>query len=112
MSSLVVNRGSDADILLYWKDENGDPLDLTGMTVTVFDETVIGGQCSRGPATVEITNKLTGLVTDAENGEVTLHLEGTTPIQVGRYAFRVQMNMQSGQAINSLATPLIKLEIK
>lgn len=113
MSSLIVNRGSDADFVLTWKDENGDPVDLSGKTVTVFDEVVVS-TCSkvRGPVSGDITNRITGQVTDGPNGIVTLHLEGTTPIRVGKYAFRVQLNEQSGEAINSLATPLIGLEIR
>jgi hypothetical protein len=113
MSSLVVNRGSDAEFVLTWKDENGDPVDLTGKTVTVFDEIVVG-TCSkvRGPNSGDIANRITGEVTDGPNGIVTLYLEGTNPIRVGKYAFRVQLNNQSGEVVSSLATPLIGLEIR
>jgi hypothetical protein len=113
MSCLIVNRGSDAEFLMSWKDKTGNPIDLSGRTVAILDESTIS-VCHKvkGSTAGDITSRITGTVTDGPNGVVTLHLEGTKPIKVGKYTFRVQINEESGETVNSLATPLIELEIR
>lgn len=95
MSTLIVTRGSDADFVMTWTDQNKDPIDLTAMTVVIFD------------ADNRIKDRLSGSVTNGLAGEVTILLEGTSPIQTGSYKFRVQVN----SADRSLATPIINLAV-
>lgn len=113
MSSLIVNRGSDATFTLTWTDSSGDPIDLSDRAVVVFDE----ASASRsGPPASEIQGRITGQVVDGPNGVVELHLEGTEFIRVGKYVFRVQLNKpvpgDPGDQVDSISTPLINLEIR
>lgn len=112
MSSLIVNKGSDAEFILAYKDAAGEPIDLTGRTVLVFDEVIVGATSRRGVQVVGIKDKITGTVTNGAGGIVTLKLDGTDPIPVGKYSFRVQLNEGTGNDIESLATPLIYLDIR
>lgn len=99
MSSLIINRGSDASFPMVWEDALGVPLDLSGRVVEILD------------ASSPIAANLTGEVTDGLNGVVTLYLEGTEPIRVGKYLFRVQLNTIT-IPVDSISTPLINLEIR
>jgi hypothetical protein len=72
-------------------------IDLTGRTATVF----------------EVSPVLSGLVTseisDAENGVVSIFIEGSNPIPIGRHGFRV---LTDGDNLDSIPLPQFLLEVR
>lgn len=97
MSTLNVTRGSDASFVFTWKDINKTPMDISGMSVTILDASDV------------VSARLSGEVTDGVNGVLTIFLEGSDPIKIGKYSFRVQINTVAGQ---SMATPQLTLVVK
>jgi len=87
MTEVELVRGSDKDLVLAVKDSNNDPIDLTGRVLTFFD-------ISRA-----LTGKVSGSVSDATNGLISIHIEGTTPIPLGLHSFRVQLTDGGGSSI-------------
>lgn len=56
--AININRGSDEPWVGYWNDADGNPTDLTGCTVDLFDN--------------DLCPLFTIAITDAPNGEITL----------------------------------------
>lgn len=73
---LPSTRGSDIAISVTLTDEAGS-VDLTGGSLSVFD------------VRAELDGLVSGQITDAANGVIEVKIEGTTPIAVGVYSFRV-----------------------
>lgn len=97
MSTINVTRGSDVSITMTWRDSDQLPIDLSDMTLSLLD------------VAVGIVDKLSGVISDAVNGKVTISLEGTDPIKTGTYKFRVKL---TSSLDNSIASPLIKIKIE
>jgi hypothetical protein len=96
-NTLNVTRGSDASFVFTWKDSEDAFINISGMTVVILDASTL------------IEDRLSGTVTNGTLGQATVVLEGTDPIDTGRYTFRVQLNSTTGQ---SLATPQLTLIVK
>lgn len=87
-----VTSGSDVVLTVALADPpvgeaSGAPIDLTGRTLAVFDE-------SRA-----IAGRITAQVTNPTGGELGVRIEGTAPIPRGMYSFRVQINAAGGESI-------------
>lgn len=78
---------SGADIRFQTADS---ATDFTGRTPTIIN------------ASAELTGRITPVITDAENGTFTVHIEGTAPIRQGTYQFSVQLN---GDGLDSIVYP-------
>lgn len=79
-----------------FSDTAGIPIPLEVGTAVILD----------APASIE--SRLTPVVTDGPGGVVVVTLEGTIPIRVSTYRFRVQVTKTDG---NSVATTRIALRI-
>ena len=95
MTVFSVTRGSDVALQFVVSDELGDPIDLTGGTLAFLD--VSDGLASR----------ISGVITDAVAGQVVVSIEGTIPLLVGDYGFRVQVLGVS----SSVGWPLFTLRV-
>ena len=92
---ITATRGSDVLLQLTWRAPSGDPIDLTGMTVKFLDQTGLSGRLSH-------------IIVDALLGRMNVSIEGTDPIRVGIYQFRVQIIDAAGL---SIASPAITLRV-
>lgn len=95
-TSLEATSGSDIRLRMTWIMENGDPLDLTYATVTPIE------------ATGAIADRIAASVLDGPAGEFEVFIEGSDPLALGSYNFRVQVSQDGG---DSVATPAIGLKI-
>jgi len=95
MAEIELVRGADKDLVLLLKDSVGDPIDISGRTLLIFD-------VSRA-----LLGKVSGAITDGPAGELSIHVEGTTPIPLGLHSFRVQLT--AGTA--SIAIKPIQLRV-
>lgn len=78
MSNVVsVNKGSDTTILFEWKDSAGSPIVIA--SPSVFD------------VSPQISDRFSVEEVDYSIGKVNIVFEGTDPVQVGAYFFRVQV---------------------
>lgn len=92
-------RGTDVSLSVAISDDAG-AFDLTGRSVSVFDvHPTIDGLVSAD-------------ITDAENGIITVTVEGTAPIDAGVYSFRVQVNNPAGGGPESIGLPMFRLEVR
>ena len=87
MSAITVTRGSDSEFTFVFSDTAGDPIPLEVGTAVILD----------APASIE--SRLTPVVTDGPAGVVVVALEGTIPIRVATYRFRVQVKKTDGKSI-------------
>lgn len=74
-----LNMGSDANLTVNIDDDNGD-IDLTGREVSIF-----------AVDNNSFADRVSAEITDAGNGEITIFIEGTDPIPIGYYRFRLQI---------------------
>lgn len=83
MSSVTINRGSDLDFVLRWKQSTGGlPVDLTGYSVTPFE------------AHAALTGRLTLAISGPTQGEITGRIEWNDAMPSGRImSFRVKLSM-------------------
>lgn len=73
-----VTRGSDIEFDCTLTDEGG-AVDLTGGSVAFLD------------VSDSLVGRITGVITNAVAGQVRVRIEGTDPLIVGTYCFRVQV---------------------
>jgi len=94
MTILRVTSGSDVRIVLAITSE-GAPVSLVGRTVEVFG------------AAPQIEGRVSATITDAAGGAFEVLVEGTAPIPVGTYGFRLQINGPG----DSIGLPLMNLKV-
>lgn len=94
MTLLKVTSGSDVRVTLAMADGSG-PIDLSDRTVNVFG------------VAPELAGRITATITDATGGLVEVHVEGSDPISLGTYAFRIQI-LKGG---DSIGLPLFNLRV-
>ena len=101
MSILIpdITRGSDVSLTVTITDEGG-PVDLSGRELLLFDvNTVLDG-------------RITTNITDASAGVISLFIEGTDPLPLGRRSFRLQVNNPlSPEGADSIGLPPFILEV-
>jgi hypothetical protein len=96
MAEIIITRGSDKTLELTWNDADGEPINLTGHSIGVFD--VEGLSAS----------KITATIVNANTGRFDVKIEGSTPISVGDKSFRVQITPTGG---DSTASPEIPFKV-
>lgn len=89
-------RGSDITLVFTWTTPDDTPFDLTNCTLAVLDAGSV------------ISNRFSARITDAAGGVFEVFIEGSSPIAVGFYDFRVQIVQPDG---DSIATPLMGLNV-
>jgi hypothetical protein len=99
MISLSATRGSDVVFVITMKQPNNTPIDLTGRTIAFFD------------IPKNLTGRISGSIVDATAGKIQVNVEGTDPITLGNYIFRLQINDENVSNVDSLALPKIELRI-
>jgi hypothetical protein len=99
MISLSATRGSDVVSVITMKQPNNTPIDLTGRTIAFFD------------IPTNLTGRISGSIIDATAGKIQVNVEGTDPITLGNYIFRLQINAGTAPNIDSLALPKIELKV-
>ena len=95
MIQIQSNSGSDVVLTVTLTDDSG-PVDLTGRTALVFDV----------PA--QLLGRVSALITNPATGVITISVEGSTPLPVKTYSFRVQINQPNG---NSIGLPIFQLSV-
>ena len=95
MTVFSVTRGSDVSLQFVVSDELGDPIDLTGGSIAFLD------------VSDALVSRISGAITNAASGQVVVSIEGTIPLVVGDYGFRVQI---LGVA-SSVGWPLFTLRV-
>jgi hypothetical protein len=93
---IIATRGSDIRLACTWRDGEGNPINMTDVELVILD----------APAALE--ELISVEITQAEAGKFEVFIEGTDPIGLGVYRFRVQRNEISG---DSKATPLFEVKI-
>lgn len=92
-----INRGECLDVELEWKDEDGAAIDLTDAMFSVPESSV--------PVVATFT------VLDAAGGKVTLHIDDTSSLRLGRVDwFRVAMAPAPGACADT--TPPIWVRVQ
>lgn len=76
---LCATRGSDVSLTITISDADG-PVDLTSQSVSVFD------------VVPSLEGRVTAAITDAAAGRITVDIEGTDPIDIGRHVFRLRLS--------------------
>ena len=94
MAAIKITSGSDANLQFAFKDSNG-------IALTVSNPQIIeaGGALSE---------RTTVTLTDGVGGIVNVFIEGTDPLNVGRYPLRVQVELSDG---NTLASKQILIDV-
>ena len=94
---ITATSGSDIRLSGRFVPPEGSSIDLTGYNLT---------------ALVDSASALSGRVsvswTDQSAGEFQVFIEGSSPIRVGLYGFRVQAD---GSGLDGFATPEIRVKI-
>jgi hypothetical protein len=93
---IKTTRGSDIRLAITWRTEDGEPLNLTGADIDIID------------ASPGISEVIEATITDATAGQIEIFIEGSEPIELGRYNFRIQVNYYAG---DSIATPIIGVQV-
>lgn len=93
-----VTRGSDVRLIVTISD-GGSPLNLAGRSVVPFE------------VSEPLINRVSAEITDAVAGQVTILIEGTDPIPLGRHSFRLQVNAPITGGADSLGLPRFILEV-
>ena len=101
MSILIPNitRGSDVSLTVTITDEGG-AVDLTGRELALFDVNSV------------LDGRVVATISDAANGVISLFIEGTDPLPLGRRTFRLQVNNSlSPDGADSIGLPPFILEV-
>jgi hypothetical protein len=83
MSVIPATRGNDV-VLSFRLASGGDPTNLTGRTIAFFD------------VPDALARRLSGALTDAEDGRGVLTVKGGDPIPRGLHRFGVQLRTATG----------------
>lgn len=91
---IEINRGSQCDLTFVWPDGAGDPLNLTGWTLDLFD------------VSETLTDHVTITATDPAAGAVLIEVDALPDLPVNSTAntFRVRATPPSG-ADNAITLP-------
>jgi hypothetical protein len=82
-SRIATNRGSDIDADIQFLDEDGEPFNLFGWTVSAYDVS---------PALTTPTNLVTVTVTDATQGNIHIRIEWDERLETGvGYQLRIRL---------------------
>jgi hypothetical protein len=93
-SKLLANRGSDIDFSFTWVDADGDPVDLTGWSISTMD------------VSSAIASLLTSEITTPSVGLISGRIEWDDALQANvPYLFRIQLT----SGIEDRATNLIEV---
>jgi hypothetical protein len=93
---LHTTSGSDL-LLTVTITDTGGPVDLTGRTLSIFE------------ASAPIADRVSASFIDAENGIISIAIEGSNPLPAKTYSFRLQINSFSG---SSIGLPIFFLSVK
>jgi hypothetical protein len=96
MIQIQSTSGSDLVLTVTLTDDGG-PVNLTGRSVAVFD------------TADQLLGRVSAAITNAAAGVITVSVEGSDPLPVKIYTFRVQINQANG---NSIGLPLFQLSVK
>jgi hypothetical protein len=83
-SRIATNRGSDIDADIQFTDEDGNPFNLFGWTVSTYDVS---------PALTTPTNLVTVTTTDELDGRVHVRIEWDERLEVG-VGYQVRLRLQ------------------
>lgn len=89
MTTVRATSGSDVSLRFKWKGSDGSPIVLSGYSVEVLT------------ASEELVGRASAFVEDASSGYTICSIEGSDPIGVGRYSFRVQVTSAAGASLSS-----------
>lgn len=88
--TFTLNRGSDLDFTFHWPNPDGSNADLTGYSVTPYDESSV------------LTGLITLTITDPATGLITGRVEWSDSIPDGRSCrFRVRVSIGQNQKTTS-----------
>lgn len=94
---IVINRGSDLTFETVWTDAAGEPLDLAGAAVAVYE-----------PHTA-ISGRITLAISDATGGVISGRVEWADAMPLGRImSFRLRLTRDG----NDTSTPRIWIDVK
>lgn len=93
-TEICAPSGSDVRLSITISDTSG-PLDLTGWTTNLFD------------LAQPLVGRVTAQITAPSSGVIAITIDGSTPLSIGRYWFRLQMNSPT----DSLALPQFVLTV-
>lgn len=95
MSNVIsVRTGADLTMLFEWDDANGDPMPIANPIV--FD------------ASPQISSRFSVEEVDYATGKMNVFFEGTDPVRVGAYFFRVQVTDSEG---DTMASPRVRINV-
>jgi hypothetical protein len=94
MNKVEITSGSDATLQFAFKDGAGTALSVSDPAVITADGA--------------LENRLTTTLTDGAGGLVSVLIEGTDPMPIGRYALRLQVTLSGG---NTLASKLVIINV-
>ena len=89
VSIIPVNAGTTLTFEMRWKEQNGDPTDLTG---SVLDAVQVHAS---------LAGKLTFTLSDAAGGIVQVRLDGADPLPRGDYTWRARRTPVGGDEITT-----------
>jgi hypothetical protein len=100
MSQIVINKGSDLNFELQWKNSDSTPFDLTGYTVTAYDLSIR-------------TMAITLTVTSAVNGTISGRLEWND-VYVGtkKGIFTMIFRIKISNGTDDITTPPITIYVQ
>jgi hypothetical protein len=96
MIQIQSNSGSDVVLTVTLTDDSG-PVDLTGRSAVVFD------------VPDQLLSRVSAVITNPATGVITVSIEGSNPLPVKTYTFRVQISQPNG---SSIGLPLFQLSVK
>ena len=96
MIQIQSTSGSDLVLTVTLTDDSG-PVDLTGRSAAVFD------------VSAQLISRVSASITNPATGVITVSVEGSNPLPVKTYTFRVQINQPNG---NSIGLPIFQLSVK
>lgn len=78
---IKLNKGSDFLATIIWGDESGSAVDLSGYTIAVYD------------ADDYIASNMSATITDAASGEITLSMQWSDDMRIGKdqHCFRLRL---------------------
>ena len=94
MTLLKVTSGSDVRVTLTMANDSG-PIDLTDRGINVFG------------VAPQLAGRVSATITDATAGVLEVQVEGTNPIAVGTYGFRIQITSTG----DSIGLPMFNLRV-
>lgn len=100
MSQIVINKGSDLNFQLDWKNSDGTPFNLTGYTITAYDKL---------PKTLSITLTVTSAVNGAISGRIEW-MDSYIPSKAGVFTMTFRIKISNGT--DDITTPQITVYVQ